>query len=446
MKSMTLQKSIGDVIKELYNSTDEDYMGIFIIDKPVLLIRSPKLVKDILLKDFATFPDRCVVSPESKPLASNMMFFKKGPMWKAIRSKMTPVFTSGKLKAMSTLIAKEAEQLNEYIGKHCNKPNLEAKEICAKYSTNVIAICAFGVSAKCFESEDAEFRNFGRRIFEFSVANMIRHIGCFFTPNIIKLFQISFVKDEILNRLGDIFTEVLHFRKQQNQLKGNDLVDILLDVMRREDSGLNNDIIISQAIQFFVAGFETVSGVLSFALYELCINPDIQEKLRQEIQEITEKQGLTYDSIQEMKYLDMCVSETLRKYPVLPFLDRVCNSNYKLEGTDHVIEKGQSVYISMFGLHYDPKYFPEPHKFLPDRFRDKNSINQDGFYYIPFGEGPRICIGNRFGLMTVKIGLASILTKYRLCRSSKTPVPIRFQVKSLIVQSDVGIPLKFEPL
>ncbi|KAF7285755.1 hypothetical protein GWI33_010123 [Rhynchophorus ferrugineus] len=86
-----------------------------------------------------------------------MMFFKKGPMWKVI-SRMSPVFSSGKLKAMTALITKEAENMSDYIEKFVNVPNIDSVEICAKFSTNVIALCAFGVEAKCFENEDAEFR------------------------------------------------------------------------------------------------------------------------------------------------------------------------------------------------------------------------------------------------------------------------------------------------
>lgn len=92
------------------------------------------------------------------------------------------------------------------------------------------------------------------------------------------------------------------------------------------------------------------------------------------------------------------ILETLRKYPVLPFLDRICAENYKIPETDVIIEKGTFVYIPMFGLHYDPKYFPEPHKYDPERFNDENKKNIPPYSYIPFGEGPRNCIGKEFSI------------------------------------------------
>lgn len=88
----------------------------------------------------------------------------------------------------------------------------------------------------------------------------------------------------------------------------------------------------------------------------------------------------------------MFFSETLRKYPALPFLDRTCNKRYQIPGTDVIIEKGVVLYISMLGLHYDPKYFPEPETFNPDRFAG-NSENIVPYSYLPFGLGPRNCIG-----------------------------------------------------
>jgi cytochrome P450 family 6 len=89
----------------------------------------------------------------------------------------------------------------------------------------------------------------------------------------------------------------------------------------------------------------------------------------------------------------MVVSETLRMYPILPFLDRVSTDTYKMPDCDFVLEKGVPVYISMLGMHYDPEYFPNPEKFDPNRFSEENKSNILPCSYFPFGEGPRICIG-----------------------------------------------------
>lgn len=94
-----------------------------------------------------------------------------------------------------------------------------------------------------------------------------------------------------------------------------------------------------------------------------------------------------------LPYLDMVISETLRKYPPLAFLDRLTLANYKVPNSDLVLEKGTPVFISMTGLHYDPEYFPDPHKYDPLRFTEEAKKSRRSFVYFPFGEGPHICIG-----------------------------------------------------
>uniref|UniRef100_A0A6P7GYJ9 Cytochrome P450 6k1-like n=1 Tax=Diabrotica virgifera virgifera TaxID=50390 RepID=A0A6P7GYJ9_DIAVI len=155
----------------------------------------------------------------------------------------------------------------------------------------------------------------------------------------------------------------------------------------------DRNLLISNAIFLLTAGTETTATTISFALYELALNPGIQGKLRNEIinnYEIYE--GFTYEGIQKNKYLEMVINETLRRYSATPFLDREAITDYKVEGTDLIIEKGMTIYIPVFSLMMDPKYFPNPEQFDPDRFADKN-FNSDGLVFFPFGDGPRACIG-----------------------------------------------------
>lgn len=94
-----------------------------------------------------------------------------------------------------------------------------------------------------------------------------------------------------------------------------------------------------------------------------------------------------------LPYLDMVISETLRKYPPLAFLDRRASADYKVPGSNVVLKKGTPVYIPMLGLHMDPQYFPEPEKYNPERFNEENRAQIPSCVYFPFGEGPRTCIG-----------------------------------------------------
>ncbi|XP_050299615.1 cytochrome P450 6j1-like isoform X2 [Anthonomus grandis grandis] len=442
---ITLKKNIGFFLLDMCETLKSDVFGFFAFDTPFLVVTSPKLLKNILVKDFSIFNDRIVYSPNGHPILENVMFLAKGQSWKNVRSKSSPAFTSGKLKNMFLLILKECKLLTDYIDKFVDMPNVEAKEICAKYSTNVIARCAFAVEANSFESDDAEFRKIGSRLINMKLSTAIRQTICWFSPMIVKLFGISVFEGSSVTRLSAIFKEVLHTRMNSNENTSNDLIDVLLE-SKKKGSELSEDFMVGSAVQFFTAGFETVSSVLSFTLYELTVNPDIQQRLRKEILKHIDENGFTYESLNAMKYLDMCVSETLRKYPTLPFLDRVCNADYKL--TDEItIEKGTKIFVPLFGLHYNKELFPNPYKYDPERFADKSVINADNMlYYMPFGEGPRICIGNRFGLMGVKTALVSILSKFDLVKSDKTPEHINFDPKGIVLQSTIGIPITFKHL
>ncbi|GAB1859329.1 Cytochrome P450 6k1 [Camponotus japonicus] len=154
----------------------------------------------------------------------------------------------------------------------------------------------------------------------------------------------------------------------------------------------------------FSAGFETSSTTTAFALYELALQPDIQNTLRKEIVEVLDKSGgkITYDLTMSLTYLDMVISETLRMYPPLGYVNRMPNEAYKVPNSELVIEKDTAVYIPMLGLHYDPEYFPNPDKFDPERFNEENKRNRPACVYFPFGEGPHNCIGTRLGLLQLR--------------------------------------------
>jgi cytochrome P450 family 6 len=162
------------------------------------------------------------------------------------------------------------------------------------------------------------------------------------------------------------------------------------------------------------------------------LHQDIEDRLLEEIDVVLEKHDgkITYEGIQEMEYLDKVVSETLRKYPPIPNLHRECTKDYKIPGTDVVLEKGITTFIPVLALHYDPKYYPEPERFDPERFNEEEKAKRHHYVYLPFGEGPRLCIAMRFGLMQIKVGLVSLLSKYQFSMSKKTPIPLVLDPRS----------------
>lgn len=175
---------------------------------------------------------------------------------------------------------------------------------------------------------------------------------------------------------------------------------------------------------------------MTYCLFELSINEEVQEKAREDVRKALNKHNgeLTYDTIGDMDYLEQCINETLRKYPVVTSLQRAANRDYKVPGTNVVLPKGQAVQIPVHAIHYDEEIYPDSKRFDPDRFTPDEVAKRHQFAHIPFGEGPRICIGLRFAMVEMKIGLARILMRYKFTLDrSKTSIPLKFVPSSPII-------------
>nr|WCC58056.1 cytochrome P450 [Pharsalia antennata] len=442
---VNFKKTMAHWQQDVYNSTDEPYVGVFVFHKPVLTLRSPKLIKEVLMKHFDHFMNRTAQIPDHNQIFKHALFFSKNQDWKVMRTKMTPAFTSGKLKTMLPIVRNIGDEMSVYLKK--NQGLLDVKEIGTKYAAEVIARTAFGINAYCFGEEESNFEEIVRKFFDFNWKLALSQSAHMFMHSLVSLFRLEIADTKAINYLRVAFWQTINQREKTN-VKGNDLIDIIVELKHNKEFcdkiKFEGDKVVSQPMQFFVAGVETTSSAIAFTLYELCIHPQIQNKLRQEILNyLRENKEITYDTLKDLKYLEMCIMETLRRYPALPFLDRECSEDFIIPGTDILLEKGTLVYIPLLGLHFDEKFFPEPTKYDPERFADKSLINKDGLYYLPFGEGPRICLGERFAMMNVKIALINILSQFAVEPASTTPVPIKFCRKSFNIRSEVGLPMTF---
>lgn len=160
-------------------------------------------------------------------------------------------------------------------------------------------------------------------------------------------------------------------------------------------SDWTDDDVAAQCMIFFLGGFLSISSGACFLFHELAMNPDIQSKLYNEINSIkSELNGsqLTYEIIPKLKYLDMVVSETFRRWCPIPFLERTCTKSYALEnsnGENVQLNVGDGIFIPTYAIHMDQQYFPNPEKFDPERFSDENKNLIQSGTYLPFGSGPR---------------------------------------------------------
>lgn len=213
-----------------------------------------------------------------------------------------------------------------------------------------------------------------------------------------------------------------------------------------KSSKLSLEEVTAQSFVFFIAAFETTSSTIALCIHELSKNQFLQRKVQHEIDQVfTAGQDVNYDLMSELKFLDCCIDETLRLYPPAPFLIRECNRTYCIP-SDHsnlFIEKGTPIIISTFGLHRDPDIFEDPLTYTPERFLKNSNGNgkANGLFYLPFGDGPRICIGMRMGKLTAKLGLMVLLAKFNFEFLDKAP-EVKFSPKQFVLTLMDDINLK----
>lgn len=468
MNMILARKPVGDICADIYNKLEgHKYGGMYIFSSPRFIVKDPDLIKDVLVKDFSTFHDRGLYMNEENEPLSGHLFLLRGRKWRNLRVKLTPTFTSGKMKLMFQSLIDCGKELQTCLEKVGEKGDvIEIKDVLARFSTDIISSCAFGIECNCLKNEDAEFRQWGRKVFKPSVKRLVIGILSGIAPIVLDTLKLSNLDSDVSKYFRNMVNETVEYR-EKNNVKRNDFMQLLIqlknkglldDEQKAEDQndgtskntetaeGMSMNCLAAQAFVFFIAGFETSSTTMTFCLYELAMNPDIQEILRTEIDTVLEKHdgNISYEAIQEMTYLDKVVAETLRKYSPVPMLNRECSQPYKLPGTDTVLERGTMVIIPLQALHHDPKYYPEPDRFDPERFSEEEKQKRHHYVYLPFGEGPRLCIGMRFGLMQAKVGLVSLLSKYQIIVSEKTPIPLVIDTKSFILAPRGGMWLKIK--
>ncbi|CAL1677684.1 unnamed protein product [Lasius platythorax] len=445
------KKAAGVYLMDMYNEyKDESVIGIFVRKTPILIVKDADLIKDILIKDFSKFADRGLsISKKADPLSQHL-FALESERWRPLRIRLSPVFTSGKLKEMFSLMSECADQLELYIAKLTskNKPiDIECRELSAKYTTDVIGTCAFGIEMNALSDEDSEFRKMGRQVFTSTWKNILRRRMRQSLPWLYDMLSYIIPQSEVTKFFTRVVVETINYRETNNIIR-HDFIDMLRELKKYPDKvgdfELTDSLIASQAFVFFLAGFETSSTTMSHALYELALNQEIQDKLRKEIDEEYTKHGsnLIYENIKKMNYLDKVFKETLRKYPPGTFLMRQSTSSYTFDGTTINIPKNQKVWIPTFAIHRDPNIYPKPDIFDPERFADEAVQTRHAMHYIPFGDGPRNCIGARFAVYQTKIGLIKILQNYKFETCDKTQIPYVIDPKAALLAPKDGIHLR----
>ncbi len=216
--------------------------------------------------------------------------------------------------------------------------------------------------------------------------------------------------EEMRARADGILLKYIKRRRQESP--GHDLLQILMDARYADGEGMSDELVLSESMQLLVAGHETSSNALSWLLYLLSSRPDCLDRLRQEFDAVLGGAPLSYSDVPKFEFAVQVIQETLRLYPPFWMVDRTALSDDR--AGDLVIPRGSTVIVFIYGVHHAPQYWENPESFDPERFSKANAKLHASFTHLPFGAGPRGCIGGNYATLQILMILSVVLRKYDL--------------------------------
>ncbi|OXA51325.1 cytochrome P450 9e2 [Folsomia candida] len=435
--------------------------GVYEQGSHALFVNDPDLLRAVFVKDFDHFEDRRDVKT-TDPMMSKMLVALHGQEWKAMRSFLSPTFTSGKLRRMFAQFNSSGKRLETHVGNIPVNPEtgchvVTIPELARRFTVDVIGATVFGIETGALSEPDPIFYRLATRAVKPSKFLIMKFLVFIFAPKIATLLKIKAFDAEVINYFKGILSTALKQREASKE-KRDDFLQLMVEA-RHEGKGeksengdktamsMSDDSIMAQCFLFFFAGFDTVANLVSLSCYVLAVNPELQEKVRENVEAAVESTGgeVTYDSASKMDYLDMFIAETQRMYQSQPRLERKCTKAWKVPGSDFVVPSGMIVMTDPEAFHFDPAYYPNPEQFDVERFSPENKAKRNPYVYLPFGLGPRNCIGMRFGLIEAKVAIAHLVKTFEILPTPKTPIPIKmdrvFSVSK--APADLEICLKF---
>jgi len=413
---------------------DEKVFGYFVMGQPTLVINDEELAKKILIKDFEHFTDLRPFGYDADTresrIVKNMLTNLKGDKWKKVRSMMTPVFASGRLKLMAPHIIKCAEQFEAYMAQFVEKgEEIEARNLASLFTIDSMASSGYGIEINSFKDPENTFRKMSLRLVGASgygsSMDMARAIFIMTAPGLAKLLGVPMFPTKPCRFLTGIIEKTYRHRMESGERR-NDIIDVIVEEMKANDKSgdLKEEekeiLLMSQALILFFAGFDSLSFGLASIIHNLVIFQEVQNNLLAEIDNVLEENGgvVSYEALQDMTYLERVIQESGRFNNVFTSHERVCTKDYLIPDTNITIPRGRIVKVFFHSLENDDKNFKSPATFDPDNFSPENEPNK--FAYMTFGQGPRACPAKRYAIMAQKIFLVHMLRNHRAMPSPKS--------------------------
>ena len=373
---------------------------------PILITDRPELIQHVLQKNNKNYTKTRVVREVLKKQVGNGLLTSEGEYWLKQRRAIQPGFHRKRLEGISTIMVQE---INTYLDDVFDSYTESGEEIDISKEMTLLAFKIVSKSLFGEEVEDNKLELIEKIVSESQqfVVNQVRK------PMLKPWFHLSgaYKRNRELKETGDaLIMEIIAARQQSNE-EHNDLLDMLIQTKYEDGSGMNDKQLLEEAIILYVAGHETSANAMAWMWYLIAEHPEIEEKTLQSVQDSIGNEDPSFEKLRNLGYCLQVIEETMRLYPPAWVVDRESLGDDEFQGIP--IKKGSDVLCFIYGVHRSERYWQDPETFDPERFTAENKAKQVPFSYMPFGGGPRLCIGNNFALMEMQFVLAMMIKRYR---------------------------------
>ncbi len=396
------------------------------------MVMEPKAIGRILKENLDIYPKSDVTKNLLKPAIGDSMFIAEGAHWRWQRRAASPVFTHRNIANLAPIMSIAADATCERLDKAGDIADLYEEMVAATFE--VISNVTFSGSGTMGSAEVHHAIN--KYIDQTARVSLFDILGLpSWIPRPSRIFQPNALKQ--MKRIAD---NAIESRKENGAKPVPDLLDLLLEGEDPETKRqMNMAELRDNLLTFIVAGHETTALTLSWALYLCAFDPQVQDKLRTEVCAVLQGRVATADDCAALPYTEQVIKEALRLYPPAAFISRTSKANDTLCGRD--IRRKDTVMLPIYALHRHHDLWDRPDQFDPERFADDH--RPERYSYLPFGDGPRICIGAQFAMIEAKIILATLISRFRFERiAGRDPKPVMV----LTLRPEGGVPLKITRL
>lgn len=390
-----------DLIRYLEHLASQgDFLRIQLGPFSAYFVNHPDAVREVLVTQASKFQKPASVKFTVRGLIGTNLFASDGEVWKVLRKAIQPAFHMQRISAYADVMTRYTRQM---LDGWQDQQVIDVPAAMMDLTLGITTKTLFDVDWRDDRAGDAilEFLD----LFNERITSFVPVPGWLPLPKTRRMKQLIDIGDQSL-------LPVIEERRASGEDRG-DLLSMLLVAQANDDSGILTDHQVrNEVLNLFAAGYEVTAHSAAFALHLIAQHPEVEGRLLEEIDTVLGEKQATAADAAELRYLEQVLKESMRLYPVTTTVAR--QSTEAVAIGDYTLPKNSTVMVAPWTLHRRADIFPEPLRFDPERFSSENEAIIPKNAYIPFSTGPRICIGNAFAMLQLKVTLATILQRYRL--------------------------------